>query len=462
MKNLFALVAVAGTLGLHAPYARALNIATLYTEAQRHDMRYAQSGASYQEARTLGPLARSALFPRVTAQANTTYNDLNSTILGGVPGFTFPSGHFAFNSNGYDISVSETLIDIQALYAYRAADRNIKAAHIRYRLAKSELILNVAQNYFGFLRAQDDLRLRQAEEQALHAELARARRSFHLGTATITDANEARARYEAVRAAILGAANGVRIARARIERLIGGSARHIWPLDLQKLPPPPERQTLLTDENQGARQNLVLKVAKAEARAANAAAQAAGAARYPTVTAQAAYGYARADNGVYGFGSVIRQKTIGLDLSIPIYQGGELAATSAQASARAFKAHVGVLRTERRVQFDIHQAFLNVRNGYAEVQALKTAEQAAQVALASDQLGLKVGVRNNVDVLRAEQSYYQSRRNFAEAVYDYLLSRLSLKAAVNQLTVGDIQRLNALLKPPSGPSTPNDAPTSHG
>ncbi|HUW97469.1 MAG TPA: TolC family protein [Acidiferrobacter sp.] len=458
-RKLALLLAAISVLGLGSPTARALNLETLFGQAQLYDMRYAQSGAQYQEARTIGPLARSAFLPKVTAHANTTYNVLNTTILGGVPGFTFPSGRFAFNANGYDVSVNETLFNIQALYAYRAAGETLAAAKISHRLALSELIFNVARNYFGFLRAEDSLRLRQAEESALREELARAQRSFRLGTATVTDANEASARYEAVRAQTLSAANAVQIARSRVERMTGEPADDFWLLDLGRLPPPPHGGTLLSEEDLAARNNLVLKAARAEAEAAGAEAEAAGAARYPTIKAEAAYDYSRAGNSMFGFGSIVRQKTIGVELSLPIYEGGELAAVSAKAGARAFKAHIVVLRIGRRVQFDVRQAFLNVGNGYAEVQALKTAEQAAQLALRSDKLGLKVGIRNNVDVLRAEQVYYRSRRDFADAVYNYLLSRLSLKAAVSQLTVADIYRLNALLEPPLKPRAPSQQPS---
>ncbi len=452
MKNLLLLVMAAGAFTLTPDAARALNLTHLYAEAVVHDMRYAESGASYREARTLIPVARSAFLPHVSANANTAYNILQSTILGGTTGFTFPSGRFAFNSNGYGISVTETLLNVQALYDYRAAGQSLKASRIRYRLSASRLVLSVAQRYFDLLLAKSELRLRQAEEHALRAQLARAKRSFRLGTATVIDAKDARARYEAVRAQALDAANAVRITRSRIEQMTGARARHVWPLALGKLPPPPSRGSVLLEESRASRHNLVLLATRAEARAARARASAAAAGRYPTITAEAAYTYNRAGNSQFGFGSVIREKSIGLNLSLPIYQGGELSAASARAEARAYKAHVAVLRTERAVEFDVRQAFLNERNGYAEVRALRVAEKAAHVALQSDRLGLKVGVRNDVEVLRAQQNYYQARRDFARAVFAYLLSRLSLKAAVSELTVGDIRQLNALLRPPSGSS----------
>ncbi len=442
--------------------AQALDLAQIYQAARRHDMSYRESGASYREARTLAPAARSAFLPHISAQANSTYNDLTSRILGGTPGFTFPSGHFTFNSNGYGISVSEALLDIHALYAYQAAGRSVRAAAVRHALAKSELILAVCNRYFGFLLARDDLDLQRAEGRALHAEYARALRSFRLGRATITDANEARARYDAVRAEQVAAQNAVRLARARLERMTAGPAYGLWSLNLAAPLPRPRRGALSVYEAKARRENLVLQAARLEARVATAQARAAGAARYPTITAEAAYSYSRAGASEFGFGTVLHDKTIGIDLAVPIYQGGELSAQEARAAAAAFKARVAELRTAREVAFDVHEAFLNVRTGYRQIRALQAAEKAAQVALASERLGVRVGVRNNVDVLRAEQAYFRSRRNLARATYGYILSRLDLKAAVSHLTAGDIERVNARLLPPGGPAAQTGAGRAPG
>ncbi len=462
MKNRLSLALIPVLLAWTAPQAPAASLKTIFLAARTHDMRYRQSGASYREARTIGPEARAAFLPHVSAGANVSYNDLTSRILGGSSTFVFPSGHFTFNAHGYGVSVSETLLDIQALYAYRAAGDTMHAAHSRYKLAKSRLVLTVCAKYFGYLLARDDLHLRRAEARALRAEYASAMRSFHLGRAPITNANEARARYEAVRAATLAAENAVRLARARIERMTGTPVHNLWSLDLHRTLPRPDTGVLVTDEARAMRDNLVLQAARGQAAAATAYAHAASAARYPTITAQASYSYARADNGEFGFGTVLRDKTIGLDLKLPIYQGGELSAKTAHAAATAFHAQVAALRIQRRVRFDVRQAFLNVRNGYEEIRALKSAQLAARQALTSERLGVRVGIRNNLDVLRAEQAYYRSERDFARATYDYLLGRLELKAAVSHLTVGDIDQLNALLKPPSVSTTASNGYSAAG
>ncbi len=437
--------------------AQGLSLWQFYQQAQQGDMRYAESQATYAEARTLRPGARAAFLPKVTLNANTSYNELTNHFFGGLPGFTFPSGTFDFNANGYGLMVTEALFDMRAIDAYQAAGRTVQAARYSAELAHTELILAVARAYFGLLLAQSELRLAHAEQQSLAIELQSAEHSFYLGTASITDANEARARYDVVTAQALKAQNAVRIARNRMARMTNQPVRGLWSFNIADLPSPPPASTLTADLARAREQSLTLAVARAEARAARAEARAAGAARFPRIEAIASYQYARAGNSMFGLGNVSRQKSVGIDLTFPLYQGGELRAASAKARARARKARYTLERARRLVRYNVHQGFLNVRSAYAQIRALETALHASRTALASERLGARIGIRSNVDVLAAQQQLYAARRELAAAVFGYLMSRLELTAAISHLTPADLQRLNRRLLPPRGFHRPTRA-----
>ena len=82
----------------------------------------------------------------------------------------------------------------------------------------------------------------------------------------------------------------------------------------------------------------------------------------------------------------------------------------------------------------------------AQVNALQAALVSSQSSLDSTRLGLEVGVRTQVDVLNAQQQLFSTRRDLAQARYNYILSLLRLKAAVGTLTEDDIVRVNAWLE----------------
>ena len=84
-------------------------------------------------------------------------------------------------------------------------------------------------------------------------------------------------------------------------------------------------------------------------------------------------------------------------------------------------------------------------SGAAQVTAREQVLQSSQSQLEATRLGREVGVRTSVDLLNAEQKFYESKRNLAQARYQYLQARLQLAAAVGQLTPEVLAEINALL-----------------
>ena len=79
------------------------------------------------------------------------------------------------------------------------------------------------------------------------------------------------------------------------------------------------------------------------------------------------------------------------------------------------------------------------------MKALEAAESSSQLALEATQLGYKVGVRVNLDVLNAQTQLFQTQRDLAKARYDVLVNSLRLRQASGQLTPNDLLAVNSLL-----------------
>ena len=92
------------------------------------------------------------------------------------------------------------------------------------------------------------------------------------------------------------------------------------------------------------------------------------------------------------------------------------------------------------------QVFLAVQSGQAQVRALEAAEASSQLALEATQLGYRVGVRVNVDVLNSQSQLYTTRRDLARARYDVLLGGLRLRQASGRLLPEDVTALNRVLQ----------------
>ena len=61
-------------------------------------------------------------------------------------------------------------------------------------------------------------------------------------------------------------------------------------------------------------------------------------------------------------------------------------------------------------------------------------------------LGQEVGVRTILDVLNVQQNVYSTRRDLAQAYFNYLISVLRLKASVGTLTEQDVEEINRQLR----------------
>jgi outer membrane protein len=117
-----------------------------------------------------------------------------------------------------------------------------------------------------------------------------------------------------------------------------------------------------------------------------------------------------------------------------------------EAEANKDKAQQDLENAKRSVTVQVHQAYLGVVNGIAQVQALQQALKSSESLLEASKLGQKVGVRTSLDVLNAQQQLFSTRRDLYQAQYNYLVSQLRLKAAAGNLNEGDLSYINQALR----------------
>jgi outer membrane protein len=166
----------------------------------------------------------------------------------------------------------------------------------------------------------------------------------------------------------------------------------------------------------------------------------------PTVDLVANYSSNSANGSSFGVGSDTTSKTVGVQLNIPLYQGGAITSKSREAQANSDRAKQELENARRNVALQTRQAYLGVVSGIAQVKALQQALASSVSVLDASKLGQEVGVRTNLDVLNAQQQLYSTRRDLYQAEYNYLLSQLRLKAAVGALGEAELEKVNQALK----------------
>jgi outer membrane protein len=197
-----------------------------------------------------------------------------------------------------------------------------------------------------------------------------------------------------------------------------------------------------------AQQNgLAVRVQQATLELAGREIQRQRAAHLPTLDAVGSAGNNRAGGSATSpIGTDITQVVLGLQLNVPLYQGGAIDSRVREAVANRERALQDVEGARRAAVLAARQAFLGVTSGIGQVNALQAALESTRISLDSTLLGLKVGVRTQVDVLNAQQAFFNARRDLVLARYATLLQGLRLQAAVGDLQDDDLQPIDALLR----------------
>lgn len=432
---------------LFATSAAADDLLQLYREARQKDPALASAKAAWQATQEKIPQAQAGLLPSVSVAGSATYTIPDSTVEPNLPGFTKAT---QVNSN---IALNATVSASQPLYRRQNSivldQAKVQVAQSTYVLqsADQDLAVRLAQAYFDVLLAQDTLAFVGSQKAATAESLAQAKRNFEVGTATITDTNEAQARYDLILAQEIATLNDIEIKRRAIEVIIGRTAPALKPLAPNPPLGTPAPDNLDAWSSKAEQGNLSILVANASLAIANLEVDRNRAARDPVVDLTGSYGHAEAAGLSTAYSnSSLRQGIIGIQLSMPLYTGGLIDSRVREALANQDRSRQDLESAKRSAAQSARTSYLNVTNGIAQVKALEQAVVSAEVALSSSKLGMEVGVRTNVDVLNSQQQVFSARRDLASARYAVITNTLRLKAAAGALTDADLEAVNRALQ----------------
>ena len=350
------------------------------------------------------------------------------------------------DARGYTLTFTQPIFRAQNFIQYDQAEYQVKQAEASFGQAGQDLIVRVAQAYFDVLAARDTLGLVRAQKAATSEQLAQAKRNFEVGTATITDTHEAQARFDLIVAQEIAAQNDLENKRRALQQVTGKEYAGLTPLraDVKLAPPNPAEMQAWVDLAERQSYPVLIQDAGTEIAALEAKRNRAG--HYPTLDLVATHGQSsQTGSELSSIGSDRTTSTIGLQLALPLFQGGAISSREREAAANHEKAKQDLENARRSSVLSTRQSYLSVINGIAQVRALEQALVSSQSALDSNKLGYEVGVRINIDVLNAQQQLFQTRRDLAVARYNTITSHLRLKAAAGSLKEEDLEEVNRAL-----------------
>ena len=434
------LLAASIALGLVAHSASAQSLTDLYESARSYDATFQSAKAQFDSNVALADQSRAGLLPTIGFSSTVSRTDFN-------PQSGITGGQRYFGSRSYGITATQPLYRPGNLATYNQGQKQLLIADATLQAAEQDLMVRLSQAYFDVLASKDSLTLVKAQKTAVAEQLASAKRNFEVGTSTITDTNEAQARFDLSRAQEIAAENDLRVKQLALDTLVGKS--DVQPFGIRAGTKLPDLKgsdiNQWVDTSQQAHPTvrsaqMALDVAALENDKSRAG-------HKPTVD-----GFLSATNSANIAGSALSSSDTrslssqaGLTLTIPLFAGYATQNRLKQTLALEEKARIDLENARRTVAQATRTAYLGVVSGLGSVNAYEAAEKSSQSALDSNKLGYQVGVRINIDVLNAQSQLYQTKKDLAAARYSVLLGQLKLRQANGSLKEADLAPINALL-----------------
>ena len=415
----------------------------VYEAALAQDASIRASRASADAGREKLPQARAGLLPQISASASRNNNNLDSTSpnLLGNPVTT----NDQYFSDSKTLQLRQPLVNMQRWLQFEQAKSMVAETEATLDRDLQNLVVRVAGAYFEFLMADEQLELVLAQKKMYTALVDAAKKGLAAGSGTRTDIDDAQARLDMASAQELEARQNQDQTRRQLEVLINqpvGSVAKLNVPALKLVGPQPanlDEWTLKAEKN-----SPEMKAMQARLEAARREVSKSQAGHLPTLDAIAQWSNSGSEN-ITRINSRYENKSIGLQLNVPLYSGGYVNSTIRQAVAEQTRAEESLEALRRDLGVRVHKEYRGVSEGVMRVRALEQAVRSAQQMLMSTQMSLKAGSRTQLDVLNAQQQYTLALRDLAQARLIYLMSKVKLASLAGDDAVASVDDVNASL-----------------
>jgi|AMFO01.1.fsa_nt_gi type I secretion outer membrane protein, TolC family len=406
----------------------------VYKLAMERDPVLREAAAKLESQREAKPLALSQLLPQVSVTGDASYNRFDPD--------NGPSDNYG--TTDLSIGLSQSIYRRDRFVRLEQSEWQLELADAQYRAQEQDLMLRVATAYFNVLSAQETLTFVRADKKAIARQLEQAKQRFEVGLIAITGVHEAQARYDQAVTNEILAINDLDNAWEDLRQILGIRPEKLADLK-KKIPLEPPMPADIDEWSAMALQNSPdVKAASDATQIAQREVEAQRSGHYPTLDLFGRYGISHSDQDGALYDD-IRSGAIGLQLNVPIYQGGGVEAATRQARADLIAAQERLDQARREVDKQVRNAYRTLQASISAVKSLAAAIVSTKSALDATTAGFDVGTRTMVDVLNAQRDYYRALRDHAKARYSYITSLLTLKRAAGVLTEKDMVEINALL-----------------
>jgi len=433
----------AGAL-LAAGNAGAITLQQAYEAALRNDPTYRMGIQANEAAKENRILGRSQLLPSVSASYSRNKNVVDQELTNPITRQTSLS-HPRYASTSASVQLRQSILNLDAVQRYRQGKVQTAQGAEQFQVDTNEVAVRVLTAYLDALFAEDQLSLARVQRDMYAEQQKVNERLFEKGEGTRTDMLETKARLDLAEAQLIEAQDQAVVQRNVLEGIIGGPAG-----TLDKLGAGFRVGELIEGSFEDWKKRAIdnsheLEVARLAVENARLEISRIKAGHAPRVDFVATY--SKGDNETI---NTLNQdnlnRSLGVQVNIPIYQGGAINAQTRQAAANYERARADLDARTDRLLVEVRRAHSLVQSSVRKVDALVKATESAKLLMTATEQSIKGGVRINLDLLNAQQQLFTGQRDLAQARYAYLIAVLRLRAYTGEVGSEDIRAIAAYFR----------------
>ncbi len=432
--------------GMLAGQAHAIGLLAAYEAALKNDPTYKAAFYENEGSKENRIMARSALLPSLTASysAQKFHEDVD-TMSEGILGPETHSTQPKFVSRSAMLNLRQPLINYEATARYRSALAQTAASQATFTGRAQETAIRVVTAYLDALYSTDILNLAKVQLESYKEQAQANARMFEKGEGTRTDMIETQARLELSQVQLTEAMDNQANSMEALNRIVGEEIKSLDPLVPDFKIPPVGDMTLDDWKKLALANNADIQVRVQELAMAKEEINKAKSGHMPRLDVVAGYGRTAAET-LQTSNQDALVRSVGVQLSVPLYSGGFNSAASRQAVSNYERAKSVLQATTDKAYIDLRKQYLLQSSSASRIAALTSAVESAKLLVTATEQSIKGGIRINMDLLNARQQLFTAQRDLAQLRYGYLASRLQLRSTAGTLSFDDVREIAAYFK----------------
>ena len=412
------------------PVPLSLKRAVQLAVAPEGNTRVRLSAEALKQAESRTAQARAALLPDLSA-AFTDQNLTRNLAAQGIqvsvpiPGFHFPTFVGPFTTMDARVSASQSVFDFSSIRRFQASKVGVSAAKADVSGSAEQVAAQVARAYLSAVRADADVEAAQANVALSEAVLKQAENQKAAGTGTGIEITRARVQLANDRQRLLVAENARRAAGLQLLRGVGLRLDTELVLTDKLQYVPVDAVTMEQAKAQAMKERPDLEAQQEREATARLSASATKLERLPTVAAFGDYG----SSGT-GFDNSMPTRTIGIQVRVPLFDGGRRDARRAESASQYRAEKVKTNDLKEQIELDVRLALDALRSAEEQGKVSKEGLELAENELAQARRRYEAGVAIGVEVTDAQSRLERARDNQTAALYNYNVGRIDLAQAM--------------------------------